>query len=65
MNLRAIMVIRAAKNRKNWGEHAAKRFVEKGGIPHRLYSIACRCEDTVDQPFERRDSLASYPSPIV
>ena len=59
MTLQAIMVIRAAKNRKNWGHHAAKRFVERGGIPHRLYNIAIRCEDTVGKSFERRDPLYS------
>jgi len=54
MNSKVNMVIRAAKNRNNWGHHAAKRFVERGGIPHRLYNIACRCEDTIGKSFERR-----------
>jgi len=45
MTAKAKMVIRAAQNRNNWGDHAALRFIERGGIPHRLYAIACHCED--------------------
>lgn len=56
MTSKAQKVIRAAQNRKNWGEWTTKGFLKNGGIPHRLYTIACRCEDTIGKPFERRDT---------
>jgi len=57
MGIQAQMVIRAAKNRNNWGDYAASRFVEKGGIPNRLYEVAKRCEATIGKPFERRTTV--------
>jgi len=65
MTSKVNMVIRAAKNRKNWGHHAAKRFVERGGIPQRLYNVACRCEDTIGKSFERRVARYSESSRLV
>lgn len=56
MTVKAAMVIRAAKNRNNWGSHAAQKFAENGGISHRLYNVACRCEDTIGGSFDRRDT---------
>ena len=40
----AKIAIRAAKNRRNWGRYAARRFVEKRGVSLRLYRLACQLE---------------------
>lgn len=59
MTLQAIMAIRAAKNRKNWGPWSTRRYIQKGEISPRLARIARQCEATVGQQFERRTAAYS------
>lgn len=40
----AALAIRAAKNRKAWGEYATNRFIKKHGIPARVMTLANRLE---------------------
>jgi hypothetical protein len=36
----AYHAVRAASNRHQWGPYAARRYVEKRGVPVRLYWLA-------------------------
>lgn len=37
--------IRAAKHRKQWGDHAAWMYCENRGVHPTLYILACQLED--------------------
>jgi len=59
ITIHAQMAIRAAKNRKNWGAYATRRYLEKGMVSPRLVRIARQCEATQGQTFERRQTAYS------
>lgn len=40
----AALAIRAAKNRKRWGDYATNRFIKKNHIPARVMTAAYRLE---------------------
>ena len=40
----AALAIRAAKNRKIWGDYATNRFIKKNNIPARVQTLAYRLE---------------------
>lgn len=45
----ASLAIRAAKNRKSWGDYATNRFIKKSNIPARVMTAAYRLEWTKQQ----------------
>lgn len=40
----AALAIRAAKNRKSWGDYATNRFIKKNAIPARVQTLAYKLE---------------------
>lgn len=40
----AALAIRAAKNRKSWGDYATNRFIKKNNIPARVQTLAYKLE---------------------
>lgn len=40
----AALAIRAAKNRKAWGDYATNRFIKKNNIPARVQTLAYKLE---------------------
>jgi hypothetical protein len=44
MNRHAYHAVRAAQNRKNWGNYAARRYCERQGVPAALYRLARQLE---------------------
>jgi hypothetical protein len=44
MHIQAHHAIMAAKHRKAWGAYAARRYIERRGIPFALYRLARQLE---------------------
>ena len=44
MTSQAQQAVYAAKNRKNWGRHAALRYVQRRSVHPSLYRLACQLE---------------------
>lgn len=44
ISTQAAMAVRAARNRRVWGRWATARYLEKRGVPLRLYQIAVALE---------------------
>lgn len=44
MTSQAYHAVRAAKNRRAWGNHAARRYCQNNGVPAGLYRLARQLE---------------------